>query len=97
MTQLKLTDRTPIVEQCKTAGLSIIPDPKDKEKKIAVNIPCNRIDGEYCTTYLYPSAKWRTYPCPFSQSEVTEAQERMLNPIKASKRAAGASTGKDKK
>lgn len=90
-----MEERTPIVEQCHTAGLSIIPDPsdksntKDKAKKIAVKVPCPRIDGEFCSTYLYPALKWRSSGCPFAQKEVTEEQERMLNPIKASKRAAG--------
>jgi hypothetical protein len=85
-----LNERTPIVEQCRTASLTVTtPDPKNKDKKVTVNIPCPRIDGDYCTTYLYPSLKWRTGSCPFAQSAVTEEQERMLNPLKASKRAAG--------
>ena len=87
--KLNKDERTPIVDQCKTASLSIIPDPKNKEKKIAIKVACPRIDGEFCSTYLFPDKKWSTRKCPFSQEEVTEEQERMLNPLKASKRAAG--------
>jgi hypothetical protein len=102
-------ERTPIVEQCLTAALEVINDPnsnekdKDKIKKITINIPCKRIDGDpkailaegeeapvlYCTAYMSPAAKWRTYSCPFAQKITTNDQERMLNPLKASKRAAG--------
>ena len=80
---------TPIVDQCITAALSITNDPKDKDKKIATRVPCPRIAGEFCSTYSWPDRKWQTYPCPFAQQEITDAQERMLNPIKASKRGAG--------
>jgi hypothetical protein len=86
MLPLDRNERKPIVEQCRTAGLSIVPNPQNKDKKIAVRVPCTRIDGEFCSTYLYPEVKWRTYACPFSQKDVTEQQERMLNPLKASKR-----------
>jgi hypothetical protein len=89
MSKVNSENRTPIVGPCHTAGLSIIPDPKDKTKKIAVKVPCARIDGDYCSTYLYPEIKWKTRKCPFAQEEITEEQERMLNPLKASKRAAG--------
>jgi hypothetical protein len=82
-------ERTPIKEECRTAGLSIVPDPKDKDRKITVNVPCSRIDGEYCKVYVNPEVKWKYHPCPFSQTAITEEQERMLNPIKASKRLAG--------
>lgn len=82
-------ERTVIVEQCHTAALSITNDPNNKDKKIATKVPCPRIDGDFCNTYLWPEKKWRSTNCPFAQKEVTEEQERMLNPIKASKRAAG--------
>ncbi len=89
MTKLDLEKRTQIIEQCKTAGLSIVSDPKEKDKKIAVNVPCTRMAGDYCKVYLNPEVKWKYRSCPFSQEAITEEQERMLNPLKASKRAAG--------
>lgn len=89
MTKTELGERTPLVEQCRTAGLAIVPDPKDKDRKITINVPCTRISGEHCKVYLNPETKWKYRPCPFSQEAITEEQERMLNPLKASKRAAG--------
>ena len=87
--KLDKSERTPIVEQCKTASLLIIPDPKNKEKNVAIKVACPRIDGEFCSTYLFPDKKWKSHKCPFSQEEVIEEQERILNPLKASKRASG--------
>jgi hypothetical protein len=100
---MKLEDREPVVEQCMTASLEVTNDPKDKDKKITTPIPCRRIDGDWktpvkegeeapvlrCSTYMSPEKKWRVYSCPFAQNAPTGNQERMLNPLKASKRAAG--------
>jgi hypothetical protein len=84
-------EKTPVVEQCHTAALTLTNDPKNKEKKIATRTPCSRIAGKFCNTYLWPSLKWAAHDCPFVQREITEEQERKLNPLKASKRAAGKS------
>jgi hypothetical protein len=100
---MKQINRQPIVIQCMTAALEVMPDPKNKDKKISIQVPCKRIDGDYktavceegeaplllCTTYETPTIKWRVGACPFAQKAPTKDQERMLNPLKASKRAAG--------
>ena len=78
--------KEPIVESCLTAAIDIVKNESGKEE--AVRVPCKRIDGEVCSVYAYPSKKWLTFSCPFSQKEISAEQERKLNPLKASKRAA---------
>jgi hypothetical protein len=79
-------ERLPVVDQCQTANIEYRPDPKDKEKKIEHKIPCKKIDGKFCSVYLYPFRKWSARPCPMAERTVTAEKERMLNPLKASKR-----------
>ena len=90
---VNLKDRKEIVEQCNTAAIEVVSDKEDKDKKILTNVPCRRIDGKFCSTYLYPAAKWRTSRCPFAERIENEAVQQKLNPLKASKRA---QTGKGK-
>lgn len=93
-------ERTPIVEECLTASLEFTNVSKDK--KIATAVPCKRIAGVYvppkegeeapvlyCTTYAWPNKKWAVHACPFRQVEVVQEKVGMVNPLKASKRAAG--------
>ena len=49
--------REPIVEQCK----------KVIEDELHV---CSRSDGEACTAYAFPKAKWRVGDCPLADSEL---------------------------
>jgi hypothetical protein len=92
-----LAERTPIVEECKTAGQETIPDPTDteknsqKRKKIDRRVPCKRIEEDLCTTVLCPALKWRDgKSCPFAIGlMMEEAAKIKVNPLKASKRAAG--------
>lgn len=58
-------------------------------------IGCERIvtvnDQQYCKTYAVPAAKWKLGICNFAtheKPEIVTAQTR-VNPLKASKRAAG--------
>jgi hypothetical protein len=85
--ELDMSKRTEIVEQCNTAALQIINDKEDKDKKIITKVPCKRIEGTVCSTYLYPNAKWRNGSCPFAERVENEALQHKLNPLKASKRA----------
>ena len=84
--KVSLEDRTPIVEQCLTAGITIVPDENDKEKKIEKKIPCKRIDGNLCSVYLHPDKKWISRACPMADRAVVEEISKMINPLKASKR-----------
>lgn len=68
----------PIVEECKTAGL----------KADGARIPCTRIHGDMCNTYINPKAIWHSSSCPFAGSAKEEGESKKINPLKASKRAA---------
>jgi len=81
-----LDERGPVVEQCKTADMSYAPDPKDKEKKIGTKVPCRKIDGDLCSVYRYPFRRWAVHACPMAAREIIEEVEKMVNPLKASKR-----------
>ena len=83
--KINLDERTPIVEQCETAGIILVPDKKDKDKRVEQKVPCRKIDGEFCSVYLFPSRKW-TRGCPMADRVALEATEKMINPLKASKR-----------
>jgi hypothetical protein len=74
-----------VIEECLTAAIDIT---KEGDKDVAIRVPCKRIIENCCTVYRYPAKKWLSFACPFSQKEVTAEQERKLNPLKASKRAA---------
>jgi hypothetical protein len=87
--KVNLEERTPIVEDCKEAGITLVPDPKDKEKKIERKVPCKRISGEFCSVYLWPSKKWAVHACPMADKAVVEEKSKMINPLKASKRGGG--------
>jgi len=56
---------------------------------------CNKIiaynGGEYCRVYPAPQSKWATGKCPTASHVKIEPQEasQKVNPLKASKRAAG--------
>ena len=51
-------------------------------------IGCAKIDGETCSAYLFPAAKWRAGNCPMATHLVTEVKEKKkVNPIKHSKRS----------
>jgi hypothetical protein len=55
---------------------------------------CDRIKafatGEYCTSYPNPAVKWEFGKCNFATHiKVEKAEQKKLNPLKASKRAAG--------
>jgi len=55
-----LEARKPIIEQC---------------KKFEENGPCKKIDGDYCTAYFDPHAKWKNFPCNFA-THVERSSER---------------------
>jgi hypothetical protein len=81
----------PVVDQCLTAGIELVTDPKNKEKQIENRVPCKRIANGVCSSYISPPAKWRAIGalCPFAGKMVTEEASKKINPLKASKRAAG--------
>ena len=47
--------------------------------------------GKFCTSYPYPAQKWQTTACSMATHLKKEAKaaEQKINPLKASKRAAG--------
>ena len=58
---------------------------------------CNRVmtlsNGVYCTTYADPASKWAIGSCNFAthvKIETKQEEVKMKNPLKASKKAAGA-------
>lgn len=62
---------------------------------------CNRIvtlqSGKYCTTYADPKVKWALGSCNFGthvKIETKQEEVKMKNPLKASKKAAGATKKK---
>jgi hypothetical protein len=89
----------PITDECRTAQIIKVQekDPKDKDKTIEVEkqVPCYRIvGGEYCSTYINPAAVWRSSPCPFAGKMKAEVEgKKIINPLKASKRAAAGKKG----
>ena len=85
----------PIVEECKSAQITMIQDPKDKNKEIEKPIPCQRIiAGELCSSFINPAAIWCSSPCPFAGRVKSEdATTKKVNPLKASKRAAKGKKG----
>jgi hypothetical protein len=55
---------------------------------------CDRVKGfptgEYCTSYPNPGVKWEFGKCNFATHiKVEKVEQKKLNPLKASKRAAG--------
>ena len=80
-------ERLPVVEQCQTAGLSLAPDPKNKDNKIEARIPCRKIEGDLCRVYINPRSKWYGSGCPMQQRHIVEEDIAKINPLKASKRA----------
>ena len=49
---------------------------------------CQHVENGYCTSYLYPSAKWRAGNCPMATHTKAETKKSAskVNPLKASKR-----------
>ena len=47
--------------------------------------------GKYCSNFPNPAQKWQKGTCPMSShvKKTTQATEQKINPLKASKRAAG--------
>jgi hypothetical protein len=46
--------------------------------------------GKYCSSFPYPAQKWQKGNCPMSTHVKKAAkEEQKINPLKASKRAAG--------
>ena len=91
---MRLHESREIVEQCRVAITKkekekIEEDGKTKEIMVEKHYPCPRIAGDgTCTTYMWPAAKWYQSNCPFSHGNViVEGEEKMLNPLKASKRS----------
>lgn len=56
---------------------------------------CSRIlqfeTGRYCSSFPYPEQKWQKGACPMSShvKKGLKVEEQKVNPLKASKRAAG--------
>ncbi len=56
---------------------------------------CDRIvefeSGRYCASFPAPAQKWQKGTCPMSShvKKTKTAEEQKINPLKASKRAAG--------
>ena len=57
-----MADRKDIVEKCKTFIDSEGID----------HGPCSRIDGQKCSAYILPEAKWRLGKCPLSTHWIDE-------------------------
>lgn len=84
----------PIVEECRTAQIMKVQEKGSdgKEKEVDKRIPCSRImsnKNEMCSVYINPAAIWNSSPCPFAGKMKTEVKQEKINPLKASKRAAG--------
>lgn len=75
-----------IVEQCLTARLIVTKSETERVECARVNMDSDCLVT--CTTYRWPAAMWHNRRCAFAQEELTEEQHKMLNPLKASKRAA---------
>jgi hypothetical protein len=55
---------------------------------------CTRVlelaTGRFCSSYPYPAQKWQNTSCSMAtHKKVQKAEEQKINPLKASKRAAG--------
>jgi len=52
---------------------------------------CAKVNGDFCTVYTFPAAKWRSGNCPVCTTLVTEERKdkKKINPIKKSKRSRG--------
>jgi hypothetical protein len=48
------------------------------------------VTGRFCSSYPYPAQKWQNAGCSMAtHKKVQKAEEQKINPLKASKRAAG--------
>jgi hypothetical protein len=56
---------------------------------------CTRVveyaTGRFCSSFPYPAQKWQSTGCPMAThvKKAQKAEEAKVNPLKASKRAAG--------
>ena len=59
-----------------------------KQEIVEKCIGCVRVDGEVCSVYLSPAAKWRNQNCPMATNLIPEKvkEKKKVNPIKHSKR-----------
>lgn len=55
-------EREPIVDQCKSFNES--------------GSPCQRIDGEFCSAAVVPSARWRLGPCNLATHVVARIEDQ---------------------
>lgn len=98
-------NRTPIMEECRKVQLTTAVKHDEYETEV-IDRPCNRIEGNLCSTCASPELKWKAGKCNFAShlymepkkdekkilitpinEEVTILEaEKMLNPIKYSKR-----------
>lgn len=81
-----------VIEECKTAGPPLKlpnPDKNAKETHIFISQECPRIIQGHCRAYDIPAIKWAAGKCPLRAFSAVEPDEdRKINPLKASKRAA---------
>ena len=80
-----LAERENVVPQCLLQKKVII---KDKKEEVLESGPCGKIDGEKCSAYIKPSAKWRLGDCNLATHliNIEDEKRKILNPIKKSKR-----------
>ena len=51
--------------------------------------PCKKIDGKKCAAYISPAARWKLGNCCLATHLIhAEEQQKFINPLKASKKAA---------
>ena len=57
------------------------------ERVVEECLGCGKREGNFCTIYKIPAAKWRNQNCPMATHLIKKKQEKdKINPIKKSKR-----------
>jgi len=58
------------------------------EDTVMTKGPCNRVDGDKCSTYISPAAKWKNGKCNMATHLIYEEDvQKFKNPLKASKQS----------
>ena len=80
-----------VVAQCKEAGEAKITQTtkNGKTETLTETKPCKHINGIMCKVYMFPGAKWYQSKCPMRAYVHQKAEERKINPLKASKKSMG--------
>jgi hypothetical protein len=71
-------DKTPIIEACQKVQLSTkikLEDGGYDYKTETVDMPCKRINGDYCSACAFPSKKWIQGRCNVASHLVIETKK----------------------